>query len=121
MYNTTESELHNTTEPKLPHIYLTDAAENNFNWEKFGWLLLAIFPLLLVVGIPLLWMLYHILRCAFYLTVDLCMMLSNKLQECEKNCNCSADVEWKEKGNRCEECDGSCQCIHMGRMETDTC
>ena len=110
--------MNNTTEPRLPEIYLT-GVKIGFDWANLGWFLLAIFPLVLLVGIPLLGLLYFIVKYLFYMALDLCYNLCDWLYKCQKNCNCATEVEWKEKAHQCQSCAGRCDCSHVGRMETD--
>lgn len=110
--------MNNTTEPRLPEIYLT-GVEFGFDWSELGWFLLAILPLALLVCIPLLWLLFFILEKAFFITVDCCMHVCDWLYKCQKHSNCAAKVEWKQKEDKCHSCAGRCDCSHLGRMESD--
>ena len=99
-----EMNLQNTSEPRLP----THGLKSHNYEEEVGYLLLAILPVTLFAGLPLV---YIVLLFLKYISCKIFKNLNQMCTKC-KQVVCSAKVKWNKRGKVCEVCNGSCKFSH---------
>ena len=96
--------MQNTSEPRLP----TNGLRSHNYGEEVGYLLLAILPVTLFAGLPLVYIVFLFFK---YISLKFFKNLNQMCTKCKK-VDCSAEVKWNNTGKACDVCIGSCKCSH---------
>ena len=103
--------MNNTTEPRLPEIPLYQNTEREILEGIF-----TLLPLLLFVTLPIVYIIGYALKlitAGIYKKITKCCKTSREI-------DCSTELKWIDRSQKCGECTGNCTCLHKnGRMEAD--
>ena len=92
--------MHNASEPRLPSVGIKPLTLE----EGLTYFLLTIVPIILFIGLPLL----YVVSCIFrYISC----LIHNKLCKKCKKVDCSTELKGIDRSKACDECAGSCKCI----------
>ena len=94
-------EIHNASEPRLPSVGIKPLTLE----EGLTYFLLTIVPIILFIGLPLLYVVSCIFRYIY-------CFIHNKLCKKCKKVNCSTELKWIDRSKACDECTGSCKYTH---------
>ena len=76
--------------------------------KQIGYLLLAVLPGTLCVGLPVMYTIFLFLK---FISCKIYKFLNEMCTKCKK-VDCSAEVNWNDRGKVCDNCIGSCKCSH---------
>ena len=96
--------MQNISEPRLP----THGLKSHIHEEQIGYLLLAVLSGTLCIELPVMYTIFLFLK---FISSKIYKVL-NEMCTKSKKVDCSAEVNWNNRGKVCDNCIGSCKCSH---------